>query len=60
MKSVHQIITIRLSIFSSLKIEIDGSYQNIFTGIKQIKLKLLNYCFQEDQYKINLFGEIYQ
>lgn len=60
MKSVHQIITVRLSIISLLQIEIDGWYQNICTGIKQIKFKLLNYCFEENQYKIHLLGEIYQ
>lgn len=60
MKSGHQIITLGLSILNLLQIEIDGWYQNICTYIKRIKFKLLNYSFEEDQYKIYLPGEIYQ
>lgn len=60
MKSVHQIITLGLSILNLLQIEIDGWHQNICTCIKRIKFKLLNYSFEEDQYKIYLPGEIYQ
>ncbi|PHM06556.1 hypothetical protein CK516_32765 [Nostoc sp. 'Peltigera malacea cyanobiont' DB3992] len=60
MESVHQIITVSLSILSLLQREVDECYRNIWASIKRIKSKLLSDRFEEDEYKIYMPGEIYQ
>ncbi len=59
MESVHRIIIVSLWILSLQQRELYGCYK-IFTSIKRIKLRLLNYRFEEGEYKIYLPGEIYQ
>lgn len=60
MKSVHQIITVILWNLSLLQRGTSGYYDKIFKSIKMIKSQLLNYRFEEDQYKIYMPGGIYQ
>lgn len=60
MKSVHPIITVILWNLSLLQRGTSGYYNKIFKSIKRIKIQLLNYCFEEEKYKIYMPGGIYQ